>query len=299
MPCSCSLQAAIRSARPASSPIAVPAIGGRGVHQHQVCPGIQRRQWCSGRHHIGWDAGTPACPDELGHADQFAGPAPLGLDEQAASGTIGKQCPLGRRHGSARPYPPPPARPRRSAPAGSSATPPTSTTWPRCTTSRRSRPVGSGSRNTAATSAPVIAAATATTSAPASEPQAHAAGAVNSCASDANGSVVHAVMERHYVQDRLESTSGARRLLHFVLFLSPCLHRMQRSDQKGGDRRVQDFAAAFGLAFALIGAGDPDLIRDRAAVAAGEPSAVALACLLGMPLGACLAVVRFPGPRRR
>ena len=108
---------------------------------------------------------------------------------------------------------------------------------------------------------PVIAAATATTSAPASEPQAHAAGAVSSCASDANGSVVHALMERHYVQDTLESTSGARRLLHFVLFLSPCLAQNAAADKLGGDRRVQDFAAAFGLAFALIGRADPDLIQ--------------------------------------
>ena len=143
-------------------------------------------------------------------------------------------------------------------------------------------------------SAPVIAAATATTSAPASEPQAHAAGAVSSCASDANGSVVHALMERHYVQDTLESTSGARRLLHFVLFLSPCLAQNAVAD-KWGDRRVQDFAAAFGLAFALIGRADPDLIQIVLLSVRVSLGAVALACLIGMPLGALLAVGRFPG----
>jgi tungstate transport system permease protein len=58
---------------------------------------------------------------------------------------------------------------------------------------------------------------------------------------------------------------------------------------------MQDFWASFGEAFALIAALDPDLVEIIALSLRVTLSAVALACLIGLPLGATLAVVRFPG----
>jgi tungstate transport system permease protein len=58
---------------------------------------------------------------------------------------------------------------------------------------------------------------------------------------------------------------------------------------------MQDFAAAFGLAFGLIGAGDPALVEIVLLSLRVTLSAVALACVLGLPLGAALAVLRFTG----
>lgn len=58
---------------------------------------------------------------------------------------------------------------------------------------------------------------------------------------------------------------------------------------------MQDFGAAFGEAFALILSGDADLIEIIALSLRVTFSAVALACALGLPLGAVLAVGRFPG----
>lgn len=58
---------------------------------------------------------------------------------------------------------------------------------------------------------------------------------------------------------------------------------------------MQDFAAAFGLAFGLIADADPDLIAIVLLSLQVSLSAVALACLIGLPLGAALAVARFPG----
>lgn len=58
---------------------------------------------------------------------------------------------------------------------------------------------------------------------------------------------------------------------------------------------MQDFAAAFGLAFGLIADADPDLIAIVLLSLRVSLSAVALACLIGLPLGAALAVARFPG----
>ena len=58
---------------------------------------------------------------------------------------------------------------------------------------------------------------------------------------------------------------------------------------------MKDFAAAFGLAFGLIGAADPGLIQIVLLSLRVSLVAVALACLIGMPLGALLAVARFPG----
>jgi tungstate transport system permease protein len=58
---------------------------------------------------------------------------------------------------------------------------------------------------------------------------------------------------------------------------------------------VGDFAQAFGLAFGLIAAADPSLVRIVLLSLQVSLAAVAVACLLGMPLGALLAVARFPG----
>ncbi len=58
---------------------------------------------------------------------------------------------------------------------------------------------------------------------------------------------------------------------------------------------MQDFTAAFGLAFGLIGAGDPALAEIVLLSLRISLSAVAIACALGLPLGASLAVLRFPG----
>jgi len=58
---------------------------------------------------------------------------------------------------------------------------------------------------------------------------------------------------------------------------------------------MQDIGAAFGLAFDLILSGDPDLVEIVLLSLRISLSAVALAALLGMPLGAALALLRFPG----
>jgi tungstate transport system permease protein len=58
---------------------------------------------------------------------------------------------------------------------------------------------------------------------------------------------------------------------------------------------MQDFAAAFGEAFGLIAGLDPDLVEIIALSLRVTFSAVLIACLVGLPLGAALAVLRFPG----
>ena len=58
---------------------------------------------------------------------------------------------------------------------------------------------------------------------------------------------------------------------------------------------MQDFAAAFGLAFELIAGADPDLIEIVWLSLRVSLTAVVIACLAGLPLGAALAVFRFPG----
>jgi len=57
---------------------------------------------------------------------------------------------------------------------------------------------------------------------------------------------------------------------------------------------VQDFSSAFRLAFELIVSGDPALLEIVLLSLRVSLSAVALACLLGMPIGAAIAVARFP-----
>jgi len=58
---------------------------------------------------------------------------------------------------------------------------------------------------------------------------------------------------------------------------------------------MQDFQAAFGEAFALILSADAGLLEIIALSLRVTLSAVAIACLIGLPLGAVLAVGRFPG----
>lgn len=58
---------------------------------------------------------------------------------------------------------------------------------------------------------------------------------------------------------------------------------------------MQDFSSAFGLAFDLISAADPNLLAVVALSLTVSLTAVAAACALGLPAGAALAVRRFPG----
>jgi len=58
---------------------------------------------------------------------------------------------------------------------------------------------------------------------------------------------------------------------------------------------MQDFGAAFALAFHLIATGNADLVEIVLLSLRVSISAVLIAALIGMPLGALLAVARFPG----
>jgi tungstate transport system permease protein len=58
---------------------------------------------------------------------------------------------------------------------------------------------------------------------------------------------------------------------------------------------MQDFGAAFGEAFALIAGMDAELVEIIGLSLRVTFSAVLIACLIGLPLGAVLAVGRFPG----
>ena len=58
---------------------------------------------------------------------------------------------------------------------------------------------------------------------------------------------------------------------------------------------MQEISSAFGLAFGLIVSGDAELAQIVLLSLEISLSAVALAAVLGMPLGAALALLRFPG----
>ena len=58
---------------------------------------------------------------------------------------------------------------------------------------------------------------------------------------------------------------------------------------------MQDFSAAFGLAFALIFSGDADLAEIVLLSLRVSLTAVLIACAIGFPFGAALAAFRFPG----
>jgi tungstate transport system permease protein len=58
---------------------------------------------------------------------------------------------------------------------------------------------------------------------------------------------------------------------------------------------MTDAPSAFATALALIASGDPEFLGIVGLSLRVTLSAVAIACLIGMPLGATLAVARFPG----
>lgn len=58
---------------------------------------------------------------------------------------------------------------------------------------------------------------------------------------------------------------------------------------------MQDFGQAFALAFGLVFAADPDLLEIIALSLRVSLSAVAIACVIGLPLGTALAMGRFRG----
>ena len=58
---------------------------------------------------------------------------------------------------------------------------------------------------------------------------------------------------------------------------------------------MQDFGAAFGLAFDLILSGDADLAEIVLLSLQVSLTAVFVACAIGLPLGAATAIFRFPG----
>jgi tungstate transport system permease protein len=58
---------------------------------------------------------------------------------------------------------------------------------------------------------------------------------------------------------------------------------------------MQDFGAAITLALQLVASGDPDLLDIIVLSLQVSMTAMAFACLIGLPLGALLAISRFPG----
>ena len=58
---------------------------------------------------------------------------------------------------------------------------------------------------------------------------------------------------------------------------------------------MQDFGDAFGLALALVASADGDLVEIVALSLRVSLTATGLACAIGLPLGALLAIARFPG----
>lgn len=58
---------------------------------------------------------------------------------------------------------------------------------------------------------------------------------------------------------------------------------------------MQDFGAAFGLAFQLMLSGDPELAEIVGLSIRVSLTALAVSCLIGLPLGAAVGVLRFPG----
>lgn len=58
---------------------------------------------------------------------------------------------------------------------------------------------------------------------------------------------------------------------------------------------MQDFGEAFSLAFALVVSADGDLVEIIGLSLRVSLTAVLISCLIGLPLGAALAILRFPG----
>src|SRR3546814_366146 len=78
--------------------------------------------------------------------------------------------------------------------------------------------------------------------------------------------------------------------LSMLYFLWTGNFAQNRAIRGGGGAAMQDFGAAFAEAFALMLSGDADLLEIIGLSLRVTLSAVALACLLGLPLGALLAV---------
>lgn len=58
---------------------------------------------------------------------------------------------------------------------------------------------------------------------------------------------------------------------------------------------MQDFGQAFGLAFQLVWSADPDLVEIIGLSVKVSLTAVAAACMIGLPLGAALGISQFKG----
>ena len=58
---------------------------------------------------------------------------------------------------------------------------------------------------------------------------------------------------------------------------------------------MQDFGDSFRLAFQLVASGDSQLLEIILLSLRVSLTAVVVACLIGLPLGAALAIGRFPG----
>lgn len=58
---------------------------------------------------------------------------------------------------------------------------------------------------------------------------------------------------------------------------------------------MQDFGEAFRLAFGLVASANPNLIEIIGLSLRVSLSAVVISCLIGLPLGAAIALARFPG----
>ena len=58
---------------------------------------------------------------------------------------------------------------------------------------------------------------------------------------------------------------------------------------------MQDFAQAFGLAFGLVASADANLVEIVGLSLRVSLTAMVFSCAIGFPLGALLAISRFPG----
>lgn len=58
---------------------------------------------------------------------------------------------------------------------------------------------------------------------------------------------------------------------------------------------MQDFGTAFSMAFSLVASADPDLLEIIGLSLRVSLTATAISCIIGLPLGALIAISRFPG----
>jgi tungstate transport system permease protein len=94
------------------------------------------------------------------------------------------------------------------------------------------------------------------------------------------------------------TTERARRASASVLEKRPGRCKASGQIKKAvRDHHLQDIVSAFAIALRLIAGGDPVLLRTVALSLSVSLSAVACAALPALPLGAALAICRFPGRR--